>query len=98
MTRLAALLCAALVLLPLSAAATYVSANGVVVEGQPATLDLWNECPPILCAPTHPLIGSHDVVTWSFGDGSPDVAVTGSTTVTHTYSRGLYNVTATASG
>ena len=56
MTRLAALLCAALVLLPLSAAATYVSANAVVVEGQPATLDLWNECPPILCAPTHPLM------------------------------------------
>jgi hypothetical protein len=72
-----------------------------IVQGRPATLQLGFICQ--LCDPTYGFtfdvpVKPTDVITWSFGDGSPDVAVTGSARVTHTFPRGWYSVTAQIGG
>lgn len=67
-----------------------------VVEGQPATLRLIvpvQNC-TLGCLPSEVPLHPGDVVTWSFGDGSPDVTVTGSPRVMHTFPRGWFDVTA----
>jgi hypothetical protein len=79
---------------PWSTVAIEAMAN--VVEGQPATLRLI--IPPSVCVlpclPYEVVLNPSDTVTWSFGDGSPDVTVTGSPRVTHTFPRGWFEVTA----
>jgi hypothetical protein len=64
-----------------------------VTEGQPATLRLVNP-PPCTCIPTDVFIPLGGAVTWSFGDGSPDVLVQDSGRVTHVFPRGWFDVTA----
>src|SRR5438105_5005704 len=70
--------------------------NTDAVEGRPATLRLALPC--LNCAsPVSPIdlpVQPNDVITWSFGDGSPDVSVTGSARVTHTFPRGWFDVVA----
>jgi len=48
-------------------------------------------CPGMPCEPTYSLQPC-DKVTWHFGDGTPDVTVTGQATITHTYAAaGVYS-------
>src|SRR5947207_1601650 len=76
------------------------TSNADVVEGRPAQLRLALPC--LNCtSPVTPIdlpLNPTDIVTWSFGDGSHDVTVTGSASVMHTFPRGWFAVTAQASG
>jgi PKD repeat protein len=64
--------------------------------GVPATLKVEPWVPPFEYPYPPYTVQSCDVVTWHFGDGTPDVTVTGAATTTHTYAqRGIYQVSVT---
>ena len=86
----------ALVLALLAITATaqaLIQADPPPVEGQATLLGMW-QWVPFEGPPTRVLARPTDVVTWSFGDGSPDAIITGSAEVWHVFPRGGFNVTA----